>query len=343
MRPVLFLDKERASGFNGIMGFGSDKENPGKIIFSGDAALKLMNAFGAAEEADLKWIGIQDDQQLTIQYRQPFLPLLPFGIMYRFELLKRSNQYYTLNQRGGLTIKASPEAWFTAFVGRDMSKVLDRSIFLQALTLPPRTDFSNTFFGIEYQFRRLDMIRNPGSGIDFCGELTGGQKRLTEAADIPKDLIEAAGKLRRQAIGVIHSRFFLPLFHPRWIINTSISVAYRYAHTHLENEMMLLGGINSLRGFDEKSIPASAYALGTLELRYRFEASSHFKLFIDGGWYERKTSETYLRDIPFGFGAGLSIPSAAGLLEISYAFGIQQGNDFDFRTGRVHLGLIALF
>lgn len=341
-RLTLVLERQKASGFNGILGFGPDPANSGKMIFSGDVALKLVNAMALAEEMELKWTGIRGDQQLTLGYRQPYLPWLPFGIVYQFELFRKGELYYTLNQRPGILVRSGPGAYFTAYLLQRQSRVLDRSIYQEVNVLPPFTDFRNTLFGMEYKLGRLDFASNPGKGFVLTGDIAVGRKQILTAADIPVSLTDGLTLSARQGIGQATAEAYIPITQ-RWILRSAIRASHFYGSTLHENELFMIGGINTLRGFDERSITASSLVLGSLELRYRFEQESHFKLFVDGGWYEKRLQSSYLRDTPRGFGVGLAIPTPAGILQVSYAYGIQLGNPLDLKSGRLHFGLVSLF
>lgn len=341
-RVVLYLEKQRASGFNGIIGFGPDKVDPTKLIFCGDMELKLSNAFGQAEEISMKWVGIQGDQQLNISYGQPYLPGLPFGGVYNFGLFRSGELYYTLDQRGGIRMRSRPGTFITTYLQKKTSRVLDRSVFMQYSVLPPWADYSTTLFGLEYRFQRVDFLRNPGKGLLLTGDIAGGQKKIRESSDIPSSLLSGINLNQRQLHGHLSIEAFLPITK-RWILRPAGSSSWISSLTHHENELFMIGGINTLRGFDERTILASTYAIASLELRYRFEMESHFKIFFDAGWYEKRLQSSYINDFPYGFGIGLAIPSPAGLLQISYAYGIQQGNPLDFRTGRLHFGVTTQF
>jgi len=341
-RVMLPLEKVKASGFNGLIGFGPDRTDPTKLILSGDVALKLHNALGYAEEMELKWNGIQGDQNLFMFYRQPYLPFASFGVMGRFELFRKGESYYTLLQRAGVVVRPAPESLFTVWLQRRGSRVLDRTIFTTATTLPSFADFEATLFGITWQREQLDLPANPGRGYQIEGEVGGGTRRLLTSADIPEALFQGIETISRHAAAEITAATFLPLT-PRWIIRPAITLAMLYGGTLQENGLYFIGGIRTLRGFDERSITASSYALGSLEVRYRFEQSAHFKLFIDGGWYEKALAGSYKHDTPYGFGAGVNLPSPAGIIQVSYGWGIGFGNRFDVRTGRLHIGLEARF
>ncbi|MFO7721924.1 MAG: BamA/TamA family outer membrane protein [Bacteroidales bacterium] len=341
-RIVLPLEKQKASAFNGVIGFGPDRNNPDKLIFSGDVQLKLVNAFSQGEEMEMKWNGISGDQLLMLTYKHPFLPLLPFGMMINFDLFKQGELYYSLNQRFGLLIRSGPGGWFTTYIQRKSSRVLDRSVFKNYADLPPWTDFSATLFGVDFRYQQLDYPQNPSRGIVLGTDLAAGRKTLIMAADIPEEHFEGIDLTQRQIRGDLSLEAFFP-FTARWIFRPWLAAHWINSGINHENELIRIGGINSIRGFEERSIAASAMLLGSVEIRYRFEQGSHFKLFFDGGWYEKNLEASYLRDLPFGFGIGIALPSPAGILQVNYAWGIQQGNPFEFRSGRLHFGLTSAF
>ena len=107
--------------------------------------------------------------------------------------------------------------------------------------------------------------------------------------------------------------------------------------------MFRIGGLRTLRGFDEESIYASTYVIPTIEYRYLFAENSNLLLFTEGAWYENVSNGAYLSDTPFSFGAGVNFETKAGILTMTYALGSQLNNPIDLRNGKIHFGLIALF
>jgi len=104
-----------------------------------------------------------------------------------------------------------------------------------------------------------------------------------------------------------------------------------------------IGGLKTLRGFDEESIYASTYVIPTLEYRFLFEKNSNLFVFGEGAWYENNNVAEYTQDTPISVGAGINFETKAGIFTLSYAIGKQYGNGFDLRIGKIHAGLTALF
>jgi hemolysin activation/secretion protein len=110
-----------------------------------------------------------------------------------------------------------------------------------------------------------------------------------------------------------------------------------------QNELFRLGGFQLLRGFDEQSIYASQYHVGTLEYHYLLSQNSFFYLFIDGSYVQNEIAIPVLNDFPYGIGAGVNFETKAGIFALSYAVGAQQNNPIEFRAAKIHFGYVNYF
>ena len=118
-------------------------------------------------------------------------------------------------------------------------------------------------------------------------------------------------------------------------------MAFLYNEALFDNELFRIGGIKTIRGFDEESIFASSYIIGTLEYRFILDKNSSIYAFSDGGYYE-KTNST-INDTPIGFGVGMNFQTGAGIFSINYAVGKQFDNPIDFRASKIHFGFVNFF
>jgi hemolysin activation/secretion protein len=110
-----------------------------------------------------------------------------------------------------------------------------------------------------------------------------------------------------------------------------------------QNELLRIGGLKTLRGFDEESIFTTSYSIFTLEYRFLLEQNSYIYLFGDGAWYENNNVKEYVNDTPIGFGAGISFETKAGIFSINYALGKQFDNPIQLRSGKIHFGIVNYF
>ncbi|HYE54705.1 MAG TPA: BamA/TamA family outer membrane protein, partial [Chitinophagaceae bacterium] len=109
------------------------------------------------------------------------------------------------------------------------------------------------------------------------------------------------------------------------------------------NELFQIGGYRILRGFDEESIFASQYAVGTAEYRYLVDRNSFFFAFIDAGWANNTQSSVRQKTGFIGAGLGLAFETKAGIFNISYAAGKRSDTKFDLRQSKIHLGYVNFF
>jgi hemolysin activation/secretion protein len=109
------------------------------------------------------------------------------------------------------------------------------------------------------------------------------------------------------------------------------------------NEVFRIGGLNTLRGFNEESLFASSFVIGTLEWRYVFEKNAAAFLFFDAAYYERNINSGYFKDFPYGFGAGVNFETKAGIFNLAYALGSEQNNPIEIRNAKIHFGFVNFF
>jgi len=104
-----------------------------------------------------------------------------------------------------------------------------------------------------------------------------------------------------------------------------------------------LGGLSSLRGFNQQSLFASNYYFLTTEYRYLFDRNSSVFAFVEGGFYESNRLNNYENGLPVGAGFGVNFATKTGVFTLTYALGKQNDNPVLVRNGKVHFGYISLF
>ena len=111
------------------------------------------------------------------------------------------------------------------------------------------------------------------------------------------------------------------------------------------NDLFRLGGLNSLRGFNENQFYSSSYAVATAEFRQFIGADSYVFVFADQAYFRHDIEKDKYSDLPTGLGTGLSFRTAAGLFQFVYSVG-QSGfanQSFGLKTSKIHFGLTSRF
>ena len=169
-----------------------------------------------------------------------------------------------------------------------------------------------------------------------------GSKTLKENADINPELYEGVALNSTLYRLQLNADFFIPVFRKSTLLLANKS-GFLENKNLFENELYRIGGLKTLRGFDEESIAASVYAIFSLEFRYLFDLNSYLHFFVDGAYYEQPTSLAYISDWPYGFGAGVNFETRAGIFSLTYALGQREGQPLQFKSAKIHFGLTAIF
>lgn len=341
---LLFLDKKNASQFDGIIGILPDNTT-GKTVFTGDVKIKLVNSiFRNGETFDLEWRRLQTQtQDFKGRIIYPYLFNTPVGTDYSLKIYRKDSSFIDLLNNVGLQYYFSGLNYIKAFYKNRTTNLISTSGLQFISTLPDYADITTQSYGLGGSFEALDYRFNPHKGISISLQASTGTRSIKKNPKV-NDLAYRNVQLlsnQNQIEGEIN--WFIPVKGHN-IIHVAVQSGGVFGNSTLfRNELFRIGGLKTLRGFDEESIYASTYVIPTLEYRYLFARNSNLLMFMEGAWYENNSLGLYKSDTPLSFGAGINFETKAGILTLNYGIGNQQGNGFDFRNGKIHFGLTALF
>ena len=347
VKIILDLKKKKASRFDGVIGLLTN-ENDGKIELTGDVDLKLINSFNRGEGIGFNWRKLKgNSQDLNLNFQYPYLFKTQFGVDFDFKLFKRDTTFIDLTTRAGISYLFKRGESFTFFLENKSSNLLSRNALItqNATNIPALGDVRINSFGITYSLNRLDYLFNPRKGFITTTTFSVGRKKLIKIDSLEREnpsIYNGVDLSTTQYNGKIRIEYFVPIAS-RSTLKFANKSATNYAENLYQNELLRIGGLKLLRGFDEESINASTYSIFTLEYRFLLDKNSFFSLFSDGGYYENNNVESYLSDTPFGIGAGISFETKAGIFTFNYAVGKQFDNPIEFRAAKVHFGFVNFF
>jgi len=346
VKIVLRLDQKKASRFDGVIGLLTN-ENTGKIELTGDVDLNLTNGIKRGETFGLNWRKLKgNSQDLKVAVIYPYLFKTPFGIDLDFKLFKRDTTFIDLETKVGINYLLERGDYISLFIENKSSSLLSRDNFADALQIPDLGDVQINSFGVAYLGNKTNYKYNPTKGLLVNLNFSAGRKELKKIRVLEQrkpELYDSIQLKTNQFKGGILLEYYIPLAQ-----RSTIKLANRSASIYSErlyvNELMRIGGLRTLRGFDEESIRASAYSIFTLEYRFLLDQNSFFSVFSDYGLYENNTTGTkYVNDTPIGIGAGISFETKAGIFTFNYAVGSQFGNPINVRAAKIHFGFINFF
>lgn len=343
MRPgkadiYLYLNPKGASNFNGILGILPDNET-GKTQITGDVELNLLNSLKHGEAINLKWQRLQTrTQQLDLHLSYPYILNTPIGTDIKFNLYRQDTIFSQVNAVLGLQYFFKGGNKVNLFYENHQANVISA----QSFSLDKYIDSRTNMFGVGIETVHLDYRFNPTKGYFIDGSVAAGKKKILKNPEVEESAYEGINTVSDIYNLNLSSGIYLP-FGGRSTVLLRIRSASIVNENIFQNEVFRIGGLKTLRGFDEQSIYASSYGIGTIEYRFILEENSNFFVFFDQGIYENRSVGNYSSDTPFGFGAGINFETKPGIFSFTYALGKQFDNQILLRNGKIHFGFISFF
>jgi len=345
------LEKQRASRFDFIIGVLPNSNQTGRMLITGDFEGELINQFGLGERLYARFEQLRPQtQELELAFDYPYTLGLPLGVDVAFSLYKRDTTFIDLITDLGLSYLFEGGNYLKAYWEQRASNLLsiDEDRLLATQQLPPTLDLRNSTFGLELLFQRLDYRYNPRRGWSAFFKGGAGIKRILRNSKIEAlelgslyDSLELRSfqyRLQAELAG------FLPLFSRSTLMGRLRGGFLISQQPVYQNEQYRIGGNQLLRGFDEEFFFATHYTVGTAEYRLLTGQNAYLYLFGDYGWVQDRTTETDRRFFPYGFGAGITFDTKAGLFGVNLAFGgIAGEQSVDFSSPKVHFGYVSRF
>lgn len=355
----LYLEPKQNNRFNLLAGLmPSNQQVGGKLLLTGEAELDLKNTFGGAENLSLSWQQLQvQSPRLLIGFQKPYIFNSYAGIDFKFNLLKKDSSFLTLNTIIGLSYEVTPRQRAKILFHQFSSNLIDvdTNRVRQTKKLPAYLDVSTSAIGAEMNYSATDFKFNPTKGLELLFRMTGGIRRISKNNAIVQMKSDGQGGFFNYAslydtVKSASSQFKLngkaDLFHKlgrQSTLKTGIQGGWINGRKLFLNELFQVGGIKSLRGFDEESLFTSVYVIATIEYRYLIGQNSYLFSFIDGAYIGQRGVQQNVQGIFAGTGLGLSFETKSGIFSLAYAAGKRAGLPVNFRESKIHFGFVSLF
>ena len=355
----LYLEPQRSSRFNLLAGLmPSNQQLGGKMLLTGEADLDLKNTFGAGENFMLSWQQLQvKSPRLQIGFQKPYMFKSNAGIDFLFNLLKKDSSFININTRLGLQYEVNKKQLAKLFIQQYASNLIevDTNFIKRTKKLPVFLDLRTTNIGAELQYNGTDYRFNPRKGMDLNLMFSGGIRKLLKnnaITSLKKDQLnnafDFAGLYDTMTLSASQFRMnmrvdqFIPLGQHA-TIRSGLQAGWINGKKLFLNELFQIGGIKTLRGFDEESFFASEYAIATVEYRYLIGSSSYLFSFVDAAHIGRKSIQGNIQGKYAGVGVGLALETKSGMFSLAYAAGKNKDLPFNFRESKIHFGFVSLF
>ena len=319
----LSVQPRKVNYFDGILGFVPNRDGEG-VEFTGELNLKLNNLFRSAKVLEFHWNKMEPKSQLLdVKYFHPVLLGTPLDFSFVYNQVRQDTLYSNriINLKFGY--RPTPNFNTSFFYENREGNELDDASDLSG-------DFSINFYGLGVQYSRLDHFFNPRRGWQFESEGSVGDKSISGLANTTQFRFSSkfatylsTGKKSLLYFGlqggvVLEDNLFL-------------------------NDLYRIGGLRTVRGFNEGAIFASRYAVVNNEWRLYFEADSYLLAFVDLAFTQFQAKTDRRNENMQGLGAGMNLSVNNGQFVLIYALGQRVGQEFSFDSSKIHLGYVAKF
>lgn len=343
MRLILYLNKKNSSQFDGIVGILPQSGAESKTLITGEIKLNLQNSFSQGEQLSFNWKrNVPLSQDLYIAAMFPYVFGSKYGGNGSFKLQKKDTTSLTNTFKIGGQLYLSGLNYVSVYFENSTSKLLSTSSIVSLGRLNDQIDFSANRYGVATEIDLLNDIYIPTKGVKVGLDANIGTRKLIQNASIPEDYYKniTASETQFKINSIVDT--YYPILS-KLIFNVSGKMNYLSGNSHFENEMYKIGGLTSLRGFNEESITATFVAILNTEFRWMIDRRTFVYTFWNGAYYEKRTLQKFVHDTPNGFGLGLSFDTPAGIFNITYALGREFDNPIQLKYGKVHFGIVARF
>ena len=323
----LYMKKKKANFFSGIIGFASDENKTNNLKLTGNVLLNLNNSFALGEHINLRWDSYADSSQyLFIRINFPYLLFVPFGMGADFELDKSMLNYLNVNYAFRISYDFKIGNRLSLYYRRKQSFLINTDDTLQDINA---SDYYTLGMGAELdKFNRLVV---PQKGYKISISTGYGSRNLQNTET--KNLLEVN-------LSAAYYLFFNKMFN---VCLQNVSAGIFNKKGFYENELFKLGGIKTVRGFDEKSMSASAYSIFSIEPRLFVSEYSFLSVFADYIYYQTEGINLQTINSGVGLGTGINMDTKAGVFSLYFAVGSLNGQPFKISNTKLHFGYMARF
>ena len=341
---TLFLEKRKVNQIDGIIGFLPNAGNTGKLLVTGQLDIILQNPFGTGKRIGMHWQKPDvNTQRLNIKYDHPNIWKSPLTAGVDFNFLKEDTLFTNRTLRLQLKYRLNAHSSFKAYTDIKANNLISTTAYENATSLPDIIDFDLTFYGLGFQWQDLDDVFIPKKGTRVSLQAVAGNKKIIQNSGIPSALYEGLDPKTFQYNIEASLENYWPLGNQIVWLN-KLKAGQTFNDQLFRNDAYRIGGLNSIRGFNENAFFASQFAYLNTEGRYFLDELSFLSLFVDVGYINRGFKGSDDTFLPVGLGAGINFSTNAGIFNFVYALGIQEGKGgFDFNQSKIHFGYITRF
>ena len=317
-----YLEKVKNNSFDGFIGFATNEESR-KLDINGYMDIRLNNSLNYGEQININYKSTNDsDRFLKTNIIAPYIFNTPFALELNLDLTKKDSAYTKDKQSVGISYLINNKHNVSFHIS-SLNSTSSLEIANELIK-----DYKSNFKKIKYDFKKVNF-NDKLIPIKFLAS------------------VEYSSGNRKDNSGTYNQNIYLVRAFNNFnvteksIIYINVESFLLNSNNYYLNEMLLFGGINSIRGFEENSIPTNKMFLINSEFRFKLNNDIYINSIIDSAYYENIIENNSINI--YGVGFGLNINTNSGVFRINYANGIRKGQDIDLKLSKIHLSFSNIF
>lgn len=325
------LEEQVASSIDAFVGLQSNPSNVDEgTTFFGQFNLELIHLLGVGERINLHWERFQtNSQELTGGLEFPILFKSPFGIAGDLYIFRQDTFFSSFERNISLLYHPNFRSKLEVGYNRFSSQGLGNA----------ESDIENSTGKVEHRTAQvswrsssLNDKLNPSKGLFVRTRVNLGEREILESDTTLESILG-----RAQA----RVEWFTPL-STSFALLSKVQGGALLSENLLSNEHFRLGGLQTMRGFDQQSIFASEFAIISIEPRLLLDDKSSIFVFAEAGYFDTQISRLRMGWLR-AYGAGLNIGNNNSSFNLTWALGQLPNEALNFSSSKIHLGFVSYF
>jgi outer membrane protein insertion porin family len=319
------------NSFDGVLGYVPSGGSSESGYITGLVNISLKNLFGTGRKLSARWYHEnQRSQETELHYFEPWVASYPFNAQLGFFQRKQDSTFVKMQYDFSAELMVTDE--FSVGASFSQCSVYPSEGYGRFVMAENKT----TSFGVSLRYDSRDNPVTPANGILYSTEYQTGYKQSIASELFPEEVKSTTQRL------VFDLSYYRSFFF-RQVLAAELHLRDFSSSTMDVSDLFRLGGATTLRGYREGQFTGSRIAWTNLEYRFLVAPRSFFYGFVDVGYIVQPViaavSMTGSEQSKIGYGIGVRMDSALGLIGVSFALG--EGDTFS--TSKIHIRLINEF
>lgn len=343
-RVSYFLQKRKANVLDGYIGFLPNANKNNKLLVTGDVKLELKNLFHSGKTLSVNWQSFgEQSQYLKMYYEHPRLLGSGVDVSGLLEITRQDSSFLNINRELKLSQQLGGAGLLDLFGGLKTGRILSQLANTDTTRLA-YGDFNYYTYGIGYTLNKLDNVFYPKRGFFLTSRVYLGNKTIHKNPFYSEQAYKDVRINSYQFNVELTAEKFLQVTSKNiFMLRVNAAQVFNDVSALFLNDLYRVGGLRTLRGFNEREFYVSRFGIGTLEYRFHTDEESYLLLFTDQALLTNPYDAVWELEYVFGLGTGISFTTPAGVFNFVYSVGQSSSQKLSLNLSKIHFGLVSKF